>query len=245
MLQCRVMRGAILGMVAMIAGCSAVLGIEDLHPPTIHGTVRDVVADTVSNVLVALHRDQDGTSIAAATTDGKGRFDVPVTEALPLDVYLELADPRFVRTFSHLTQPVVDHADFDVEVLTLTADGLRTVASDAHQMQDPARSVVIAQVVDAGGSALTGATVQVEAGVPPTTVAHICYTEPSTGAPCGPGATNVTGDDGKAWLFDVPETTELNITAVDTGGKSYAVKFAVVAGPSFVFTPVPPVPPKP
>jgi hypothetical protein len=219
------MRGAILWMVAMIAGCSAVLGIEDLHPPTIHGTVRDMAADTVSNVSVALHRDQDGIPIAAATTDGKGRFEFPVTERLPLDVYLELADPNFVRTFSHLTQP---------------ADGLRMLASGAGQTQGPGRSVVIAQVVDAGGSALTGATVQAEAGVPPTSVAHICYTDPSTGFPCAPGAPGATRDDGKAWLFDVPETTKLHITAVDADGKLHEVEFAVVAEPSLVFTPVPP-----
>lgn len=229
-------------MVAMIAGCSAVLGIEDLHPPTIRGVVRDMAADTVSNVSVALYRDSGGPPIDEATTDGKGRFEFPVTAALPLDGYLDLADSHFVRTFSHLILPVVDHQDFDVEVQTLTADGLRMLASGAGQTQSPGRSVVIAQVVDAGGSALAGATVHAEAGQPPVDVPHICATEPSTGFPCATSATGVTGDDGKAWLFDVPENTSLTITAVDADGKSHAVTFTVVAEPSLVFTPVPPVP---
>lgn len=239
-----VIRGAFLCTVAMLAGCSAVLGIEDLHPPTIHGAVRQIGGDNVSNVSIALYRDPEGggtdsTLIEAATTDGQGRFELPIRVALPLDGYLDLADPHFVRTFSHLTQPVVDHADLDVEVFTLTAAGLATLASGAHVTQDPARSVVIAQIVDMYGSALPGATVQAEAGVPATPVSQICYTNSLTGFPCAPG---VTGTDGLAWLFDVPETASLKITAVDAAGQPHVVEFAVVAGPSLVSTPVPPTP---
>jgi hypothetical protein len=220
-------------MVAMIAGCSAVLGIEDLRPPTIHGTVRDMTADTVSSVSIVF-RDPLGPPIGEATTDGKGRFEIPITAALPLTGYLDLDDPNFVHTFSHLSQPVVDHNDLDVEVLTLTAAGLRTLASDVHVTQDPARSLVIAQVVDAGGSALEGATVLA------TGVSQICYTDPSTGSPCVNGATDVTRGDGKAWLFDVPATLPLKITAMDADGKPHSVMVAVGTGPSLVFTPVPP-----
>src|SRR4051812_43243444 len=115
------MRGAILCVVAMIAGCSAVLGIDDLHPPTIHGAVRDLAGGTVSKVSIALYRDpeaggSDSTRIDAATTDGQGRFELPIRARLPLDGYLDLDDAPFVRTFSHLTQQVVDHSDLDVEV---------------------------------------------------------------------------------------------------------------------------------
>jgi hypothetical protein len=244
-LQCRVMRGPLLCVVAMLAGCSAVLGIEDLHPPTIHGAVRQIAGDNVSNVSITLYRDPEGggtdsTPIETATTDGQGKFELPIRVALPLDGYLDLADPRFVRTFSHLTQPVVDHANLDdADVFTLTAAGLATLASGAQVTQDPARSLVIAQIVGMDGGVLVGATVHAEVGPAATPVSQICYTNSLTGFPCATGA---TGADGRAWLFDVPETMALTITAVDAGGQSHVLSFSVVAGPSLVFTPVQPTP---
>jgi hypothetical protein len=222
----------------MLAGCSAVLGIDDLHPPTIRGVVRDLGADTVSNAAVVLYREP-ATRVGATTTRDGGKFEFPITGALPFDGYFDLSDPRFVRTFSHLAQLVVDHADLDVEVLTLTAAGLRMLASDAGKTQGALGWVVMAQVVDAGGSALAGATVQAEAGDPAVAVAQICYTDPSTGFPCAAGPTH---DDGKAWLFDVPEMAPLSITATDSDGHLHTVSFPTVAGPGLVFTPVPPAP---
>jgi hypothetical protein len=239
-----VIRGAFLCTVAMLAGCSAVLGIDDLHPPTIHGAVRDLAGGTVSNVSIVLYRDPEGggsdsSRIDAATTDGQGQFELPLRATLPLNGYLDLDDAHFVRTFSHLTQPVVDHADFDVEVFTLTAAGLATLASGAQVTQDPARSVVIARIVDMDGGVLVGATVHAEVGTPPTAVPQICYTNSLTGFPCATGA---TGADGLAWVFDVPETESLKITAVDAEGQPQVLVFPVIAGPSLVFTPVRPGP---
>lgn len=233
-------------MVAMLAGCSAALGIEDLHPPTIHGVVRDLQNSTVPNVSVALYREPDGGApggahLDDATTDGQGRFEFPITAALPIDVYLDLADAGFVRTVDHLSQPVVDHSDTDVELLTLTTAGLRMLASDARATLDPARSVVVAQVIEADGSAVAGATVHAavhaQVGDPGTDVPQICYTDTSVGTPC---ATGTTRDDGLAWLFDVPETASLTISAMDGNGHSHSAALSVVAGPSLVFTAVRP-----
>jgi hypothetical protein len=224
-------------MVAMLAGCSAALGIEDLHPPTIHGVVRDLAASNVPNVSVVLYREPDGARLDEATTDGQGRFEFPIAGALPVNVYLDLADAGFVRTVNHLSQPVVDHSDVDVELLTLTTAGLRMLASDAHATQDPARSVVVAQVIVADGSAVAGATVHARAGDPGTDVPQICYTDTSVGSPCAPGATR---DDGLAWLFDVPQTASLTITAMDGGGHSYVASLSVVPGPGLVFVAVRP-----
>jgi len=227
----------------MLAGCSAALGIEDLHPPTIHGVVRDLTADTVPNASVVLYRDSDtgvpgGTPLDEATTDAQGRFEFPITEPLPINVYLDLGDSRFVRTLVHVGQAVVDHTDLDVELLTLTTAGLRTLASDAHATQDPARSVVVARIVDAGGSSLAGATVYARAGDSTTDLAQVCYSDAMTGFPCAAGRTR---DDGIAWLFDVPAAS-LSITAVDGDGHSHAASLSFVAGPSLVFTPVRPAP---
>jgi hypothetical protein len=234
-----VMRGASICVVAMLAGCSNVLGIDDLHPPTIHGIVRDIATDTVSNVAVVLHRDPDATRIDEATTSARGTFDIPINETLPFDGYFDLDDPRFVRTFSHLVQPVVDHADMDVEIVTLTPPGLGLLASSAGKSQGAHRWVVIAQVFDAGGSAVTGATVQANADGTDLPASQICYANPSTGLPCGTGST--TGDDGKAWLFDVPEMAMLTITAT-ADSHVQTVSFPVEAGPGLLFTPVPPAP---
>lgn len=230
----------------MLAGCSAALGIEDLHPPTIHGTVSDRLGSNVPNVSVALYREPDGGALDGArldeaTTDGQGRFEFPIAGALPINVYLDLADAGFVRTVNHLSQPVVDHADVDVELRTLTTAGLRMLASDAHATQDPARSVVIAEVIEADGSDVVGATVHARAGDPGTDVPQICYTDPSSvDAPCAPGAPGATREGGLAWLFDVPETASLTITAMDSAGHSHVASLSIVAGPGLVYVAVQP-----
>lgn len=226
----------------MLAGCSSVLGIDDLHPPTIHGTLRDIATDTVSNASVVLFRDPDATPgatptrIDGATTSARGTFQIPVNDTLPLSGYLELEDPRFVHTFSHLVLPVADHADVDVEVVTLTPAGLALLATSAGRTQGAQRWVVIAQVVDAGGSALIGATVEARDDDTGTAVSQICYANPATGLPCGTGSK--TGDDGKAWLFDVLPTMSLTITATDADSHVHTVSFPVDAGPGLLFTPV-------
>jgi hypothetical protein len=233
------MRNALLWMMAMLAGCDAVVGIEDLHPPTIRGTVREIGNDNLPNVSVVLYRDPDGARIDAATTDGQGKFEFPITEALPFDGYLDVGDPGLVRTFSHLSQPVVDHADVGLDLFTLTAAGVPMLVDDAHATQDPARSIVLAQVIDKDGGAITGATVHARVAGAPMDVPQICYTDALTPAPCAAGTTR---DNGFAWLFDIPETASLTITAVDGDGHSYEVSFPIIAGPSLVFTPVRPAP---
>jgi len=240
------MRGACICVVATLAGCSTVLGIDDLHPPTIKGTVRDIATDTVSNVQVVLYRDPEPetaapTRIDDATTNDRGTFQIPITDTLPLSGYFKLSDQRFVSTFSHLILPVVDHADVDdVEILTLTANGLGLLASGAGKTQDSRHWVVMAQVFDAGGSALPGAIVHAQADGSPVAASQICYSSPSTGLPCGTRST--TGDDGKAWLFDIPQADSLSITATDGEGHLHAVAFPVDAGPGLLFTPVLPAP---
>jgi hypothetical protein len=232
------MRAAYAGLVVGLAGCGSILGIEDLRPPTIHGAVRDLKADTVADAMVTLFRDPDATHtnpqrIGDAMTDSAGAFTLPISDELPLDGFFELADPRFVHTFSHLVLPVVDRADPQaVQILTLTPDGLRMVAADAGRAQDAAHSLVIAQVVDAEGNPQVGATISDQPG-------PVCYSLEGVALPCHVGATTT---DGLAWLFDVPEAALLTITAVDAGGKPYSASFPVLAGPGIVFTPVLPEP---
>jgi hypothetical protein len=192
-----------------------------------------------------LFRAPDGVEVGHATTDSAGKFELPVTEGLPLNGYFELVDPRYVHTVSHLVTPVVDHAHReDDDILTLTPDGLRKLAADAGRTQDPAHWLVIAQVVDDQGSFLSGATVAARPDPPalPTPV-EVCYSDDSpqhTGLPCGNGAATDESDP-KAWLFDVPETPSLVITAMDANGGPHQVAFPIVGGPGLVFTPVPPV----
>ena len=219
------------------------LGIEDLHPPTIRGTMRDPQADTVPNTTITLFRDPTGSDPVArrvddTTTDKDGRFELPLTE-VPLDGYFEMTVPAYLHTFSHLIKPVVtEHEDPEEhEIITLNAQGLRRLASDISTTQDPTAWLVLAKVIDADGTPLPGATVHAEVGDPPVAVQLICYTTEDTGLPCHTGTTT---SDGRAWLFNIPETSSLTITAVDAAGHPHTISFPIVAGPGVVSTPVPP-----
>ena len=227
----------------LFAGCSGVLGIEDFHTAMIRGTLRDIGPDApvAANVVIAWYRGPDATHgdatrLGETTTAHDGDFELSVTAEPPLESYLEIVDPRYVHTFSRVIQPVLVHADTYVDILTATADGLQALAGHAGETQGAQRWLVIAQVVDADGGTRPGVTVDAEVADPRGPVAQICYSDETNDLPCRAGG---TGSDGRAWLFDVPATSSLSITAIDRDG-SHATSFPITAGPGVVFTPVPP-----
>jgi hypothetical protein len=231
------MRGACGCVVLLLAGCSGILGIEDLAPSTIHGTARDLLANPVEQVNIVLHLDPDGVRVSHAVTDDDGKFELPITAALPVTGYFEIMDPRYVHTRSHLVDFVVEHADLDVEIFTVTPDGLRSIVARAGRTQRAASWLVIAKVIDDDGGSFASATVGAQVGDPPQPVQQICYADPQTSLPCGDGSS--TEADGLAFLFDVPEADSLAITAMNGPGKRVDAELPIPAGPGLLFTPVP------
>jgi hypothetical protein len=230
----------------LLAGCGGVLGIEDFKPPKIQILLRDFETGTrLPGTVVTLWRDDQGPvkEVARVTTDADGQFDLVMTTELPLDGYFEIVDPRYLHTFSHLAQPVVDHADHSADILTTTAAGLQRVADNAGMSQTAGTWLVIAQVLDDGGQ-VAQATVHAKRDGTPIDDAKICYTkdddDDDKDVPCG---RTTTGADGKAWLFDIPgDASSLVITAMDAEGKRHEVPFPLETGPGIVYTPVPVVP---
>jgi hypothetical protein len=231
------MRGACGCIVLLLAGCSGILGIDDFAPSTIHGSVRDLLANPIAQLTVVLHLDPDGIRVSRATTDDDGNFEMPITVALPVSGYFEIRDPRYVHTRSRLVDSVVEHADLDVELFTLTPEGLRTVVADAGKTQGPANWLVIALVIGGDEGPVVNATVGAQVGDPPQPVQQICYSNPQTSLPCGDGSS--TQADGLAFLFDVPESDSLAITAMDGSGKRFDAEIPIVPGPGLVVTPIP------
>lgn len=217
----------------LLSGCTSVLGIEDLHTPTpvINGFVREIGVDhrPVANAAITLRRDAGSVQLGEATTHSDGSFDMAVAEGFPSDGFFEIMDPRYLHTFSYVLRP-----DLSVELVTLTAAQLQSLASTSGTTQNQSNWLVIAEVVDGDGGPVSGATVSSEPTAPPQ---DLCYSDAITQLPCHAGST--TGD-GRAWFFDAPEQNNLMINAVDAQQLRYDASIPLVPGPGVVFTPLRP-----
>jgi hypothetical protein len=210
-----------------------VLGIEDFQPPTIHGSLRDITSDTVPSAMLALDRPT-GERISTAVTGNDGGFSFAVTAGLPFDGYLEVLSGAYVPTISRMLVPVVDHVDTPHDVFTTTAAGLQLLADDADTTLDATQWLVIAVVVDGGGSVVPGATVEALGG-DGQPVAKLCYTRQDNGRPCSQVSTL---GDGQAWLFGIAQNDLVAITARDGDGNRYEASVQTFAGSGLVLAPV-------
>ena len=222
--------GFVVALTCQAAGCGDALGIEDFQPPTIRGSLHDLTSDIVPGAMVALNR-ATGQRIATAITAKDGSFTFPITEGLPLDGYLEGLSGAYVPTINQLMVPVVDHVDNFQDVLTTTAAGLQLLADDADTTLDATQWLVIAVVVDPGGSTVIGATVEAQGGGGP----KLCYTRQDNGRPCSLASTL---EDGRAWLFGVAQSDLLTITARDADGHRYQGSAQTFTGSGVVVAPV-------
>jgi hypothetical protein len=223
--------------VVSLAGCGGILGIEDFDPPTIRGQLRDITSDFVPSAAVALRHD-NGAPLTQVTTDAEGRFEIPITEQLPLDGYFEVLSPGFVPTINRLLTPVIDHVDTSQDVFTTTPAGLALLEDDADTTLSATQWLVLAVVVDAGGGTIAKATVTAmdSDGQP---VDKVCYTRQDITRPC---ALVSTGSDGLAWLFGAKQNDTIVVSATDADGVTYQSTVRTFAGSGIVFAPIRPTP---
>jgi hypothetical protein len=223
----------VVAIACQAAGCGSALGIEDLRPPTIRGTLHDITSDITPSSMLAFNR-LTGERISTAVTDKDANFTFPVTAGLPLDGYLEVLSGAYAPTISQLLTPVIDHADTFQDVFTTTAAGLQLLADDADTTLDATQWMVVGVVVDGGGSTVTGARVEAK-GSDGQPVARLCYTRQDTGRPCGQVSTL---EDGRAWLFGIKQGDTVTITARDRDGNIYEGNARTFTGSGLVFAPV-------
>jgi hypothetical protein len=222
----------------LLAGCGGLLGIEDFDPPSITGALRDLDNDNIRDTKVVFF-DESRTKFGETITGADGTYVLPLTAELPvngLNGYFELNDPRYVHTFSYLLTPALDGAKNGHEIVTLTSDGLRSLADTATMPHGANSWIVVAAVIDDQGGAAIGATV--EAVTQANQRLAVCYTDQDDpNLPCGGSS---TGNDGLARIFDVPENVTVTVSAINTEGGSHTISFPTAGGPGLVSTPVPP-----
>ncbi len=210
-----------LAALAALAGCDRILGIEELRledagpPPRLQlgGVVRGTQAggppSPVAGVMLTFFEPPDAPRVSTISSPA-GTFELVVPTQGPL---LEgfLATPfstgPLQRTVHHLRRPVISDPSLVVEMFDTQT--VVQLASLYGVTQDPGSTAVFVRAVDALGAPAPGVALQVApAGLP------VRYDDPG-GMP-SPIAT-ATAPNGRAFVFNVPTSTNLSLSGVRLG----------------------------
>jgi hypothetical protein len=196
------------------AGCSSVLGIEDLRGPgvdagpvaaqvTVSGTVKINNAGQPPYSTAVTLVQPDGTIIATGTSDVHGEFALTAsTGGVPLDVALHVSgSPPNSRDVYFYPPPL--HADHDAGsvLVLLEGDVANVVTSFGYSYSRP-MMVIVADVRDARGDHVAGETIST-----PVATVIVRYTKDGV-----PSSAFETSDDGIAYAFDY-DTVVTMVTA--------------------------------
>ena len=211
-------------VLAALAGCSSILGIEDLEGPSIgpnDSGPRDTGADVMVGERVSLMGtasviELQGTGMTLAgvqldfmqpqlaqstqtTQSGSYVFSLP-TNGQPIDGFIVLhQSPTGGYPHTHVVPPVLT-GDRNFGLVTGSQNAIQMLASFAGEPHDPASTFVVFQVTGLGGSPLAGVNLACEVDT------SIVYADDS-GFP-RQGAVQ-TGSLGLAYMFNAPPSLGL------------------------------------
>jgi hypothetical protein len=183
----------------------------------------------VKNATIAAYRNgNDTTPVAMTTTDmsGTGTFALTIsTGGVALDGYLKATADGFMDTYLYAPAPIADNT---VAPVNMVKPAIFTVLSGVAQVtQDPAKGVIVLIVVSgttADSMAVMGATVS------STPASDVRYSG-SNGLPTPITATTMsTAIDGRAYMFNVPASTSVTVSATKSGSTFTSHGLKAVAG---------------
>ncbi len=165
------------------------------------------------DVVVAAYRSSDeATAVAMATTDATGKYEITITtNGDPLDGFLKATKAGFVTTYLYPTAPIV--ADFpDAAVNLVTQNTFDTISNLAGGAQMPGKGFIALIVEDATGKPVSGAMI---ASSPASSAYKF---DAKVGQNELPSSTaTMTDVDGVGFMFNVPPTGTVQVSATKTG----------------------------
>jgi hypothetical protein len=229
---------AALAAVSPLGGCGKLLGIDDLEGPRtdarppddgtpdtqngntlrITGRVQggDITAPmTVGGAVVELYELPGEARVATATSlaDGTYTLDAPFS-GTPINGFLAVTDGgqfNFNPTFHYLPRPLSAAAQLDL--MMFDGSYLKGLATNYGVSHDPGRPALFVQVTDAAGMPVPGVQVLTQIGPLFPFRYNGFFGIPDPGA-------NATWDDGRAFLFDVPNDNTFQVTG-DRPGQTF------------------------
>jgi hypothetical protein len=169
----------------------------------------------VAGVTIAGYRNSDdATPVATTTSDADGNYSLTVsTGGVALDGYLKATKTGLKDTYLYPPAPLA--ADVSAPI-NMIAPGTLTLLNAVAQGGQQAGNGLIAMVVVSGATAdstpVEGATVSV---TPSTNDTRYRYSDPESGLPSP--MVMATADDGTAFLFNVPPSVNVVVSAAKAG----------------------------
>jgi hypothetical protein len=134
--------------------------------------------------------NSDNTQIATATSDATGTYALAI-DATPLDGYLKVTKSGYTDTYVYPASPWIQDTTVDTNMLSSATFGLLVTFAGG----DSSEGVIIAIIVDANGTPVTGAKVT------SNPASGVYKYSDGTGAPTGTAGTPA---DGTAFFLSVP-----------------------------------------
>jgi hypothetical protein len=168
-------------------------------PPmiTLSGTATDdgqSGSSPLANVAIALYKTSDETTaIGSATSAADGTYSFMVaTDGLVVDAFIKATLSGYVDNYVYPAAAFKADTSTDLNLVNTTDFGLLGVITG----QSSSNGFVVVEITDAGGNAITGATVQSD----PASGTYR-YTDTSSGTPT---AKISTANDGAGFCINVP-----------------------------------------
>jgi hypothetical protein len=147
-------------------------------------------ATVIAGATIVAYKTSDNTQVATATSDATGKYSLAI-DAPPLDGYLKVTKSGYTDTYVYPASPWIQDTTVSTDMLNTTTFGLLVTFAGG----DSSKGVIIAIVVDASGTPVSGAKI---ASTPASGVYK--YSD-GTGTPSGTGSTPA---DGTAFFLSVP-----------------------------------------
>jgi hypothetical protein len=159
-------------------------------------------ATPLSGVAIAAYQTGLDTPIATATSDAQGAYSLGI-DASMLDGYLKATKSGYTDTYLYPAAPWHQDATIETNLLTTSTFGLLVTFAGG----DSSKGVIIATIVDAGGTPVSGAKVT------STPASGVYKYSDGSGAP---SSTSGTPADGTAFFLSVP-LGQVAVTATKSG----------------------------
>jgi hypothetical protein len=179
----------------------------------------------VQGAVVAAYKTGTTTSpIAMATTDANGNYSITITtNGMVVDGYLKATKATYVDTYLYPPRPLaMDFSKGSINMLTSGMNGtFQLLSTLAQGNQMPGNGLIALEVFDATNTAVMGATVS------STPAANPYRYDGTSGRP--DATVTSTGADGVAYMFNLPATGTVMVSATKTGTAFHSHSLPAVA----------------
>ncbi|MDB4956729.1 MAG: hypothetical protein JWO36_4298 [Myxococcales bacterium] len=171
----------------------------------------------IAGLAVSVYKSSDETTpVGMAMTDAQGKYTITVTAPGPFEGFVKGSKSGYVDAYDYSDAPLSGNTPADLNMIT--PSNFNLLSTFAGGNQQASKGLIVLAVLDASMNPVAGAKVS-------STPASSPYRyNGSSGIPDQNAMS--TGADGAAFMFNVPATQAVTVTAMKTGMtfKSHSLK---------------------